>query len=389
MPHLTVSTFDELQELIKRLSDAPVIAYDTEFISEEHYQPELCLVQIAAGGLLALVDPLTMKNLDPLWELFCDGKREIVVHACRSEMEFCHRAIGKMPSRLFDIQLAAGFVCNEYPSGYASLLDRFLHVKLHKAESRTIWNKRPLTALQVEYALGDVLHLESAAQALQKYLADRNRLDWYRSEIEMVKRRLQNDFETPRWRSLPKTAGFNPNELAILREVWFWRDGLAKKRNMPAAKVLRNDLVVELARRRTADEKRISAIRGMQRSDAARIVPEIAAAVHRALKLPTEKLPQKADSMSYPQYTVMVQVLYAALNSICKQNHIASLLVGGPNDVRELVAAELGTLPANMKPRLLEGWRAELVGTLLHDLLNGQKTIRLDRNTPDEPMVVQ
>ncbi len=165
MPHLTVTNTEELQSLIDRLHDAPVIAFDTEFISENNYRPKLCLVQIAAGNTHALVDPLSSGDLAPLWELFCDGRREIVVHACRSEMEFCFRAIGKMPARLFDVQLAAGFLGCDYPGGYGSLLEYFLKVKLPKAESRTVWDKRPLTALQIDYALGDVQYLQRLAES--------------------------------------------------------------------------------------------------------------------------------------------------------------------------------------------------------------------------------
>ena len=387
MPHFTITNTVELQDLLDRLQEAPVIAYDTEFISENRYFPQLCLVQIAAGNLLALVDPLSVGNLDPLWELFCDGRREIVVHACRSEMEFCHRAIGRMPSRLFDVQLAAGFLGCDYPTGYGTLLDRFLKVELPKAESRTVWSKRPLTSQQVEYALGDVRYLERLAQTQKKLLTEQGRLDWCNEENDRVKRNLQNDFEQPRWRNLPKTTGLKPRELAILRELWLWREHLARKRNSPASRVLRDDLVVELARRGTSDAKRISAVRGLQRSDLSRILPELSAAVERGLSLSKEELPTVSERLSYPQYSVMAQFLYAALCSKCKQERIAAQLVGGPGDVRELVAAEIGTLPEGIKPKLLGDWRTQLIGSFLSDLLNGRKSIRLDRSKPEDPLV--
>ncbi|MDR2704547.1 MAG: HRDC domain-containing protein [Planctomycetaceae bacterium] len=387
MSHHYISTATELHNLLCQLQDSPVIAYDTEFISENRYYPQLCLVQIAAGDIQALIDPFSVGNLDAFWELLCDERHEIVVHACRSEMEFCFRAINRLPTKLFDVQVAAGFLGNDYPAGYGTLLERFLKISLSKAESRTVWNKRPLTTLQIEYALGDVHYLEQLAKTLQTHLVAQKRIDWYTAEMERIKRGLQYSFETPRWRSLPKISALKPRELAIARELWFWRENIARKRNLPASRVLRDDLVVEIARRGTSDEKRIAAVRGMQRSDAPKILPEIAAAVDRALAIPQEEYPLHSDRFSFPQYSVMAQFLFAALCSICQQHRISPQLVGGPGDVRELIAAELGTLPPEVNPRLLDGWRAELVGSLLDDLINGRTSIQIKRNTPENPLV--
>jgi ribonuclease D len=389
MPHFTVSTPAELHELCSRLRTAETIAYDTEFISEGRYEPELCLVQIAADGILALVDPFSIPDLTPLWKLFCDGKREMIVHACRSEMEFCHRSIGKLPPKLFDVQVAAGFVGNDYPLGFASLLHKFLHVTLRKTESRTAWNQRPLTPLQIEYALDDVRYLDALRRGILTQLTEQRRCGWYDEEIEHVKKQLQNHFETPHWRSLPKISGLKPRELAILRELWFWRETMARQRNIPSSRMFRDDLLVELSRRRTNDAKRIAALRGMQRQDLARILPDIVLAISKGLDLPEHELPVPLLRTSYPQYTVLSQILYAVLGSICKQNKIAPLLVGSPNDTREWIAAELGTLPEDAVPRLSRGWRAELIGKLLADLLHGRKTLQLNHTSADEPLIVR
>ena len=389
MAHLTVSTKKELLHLCSQLRTAETIAYDTEFISEGKYQPELCLVQIASEGLLALVDPLSVPDLSPLWQLFCDGKREIIVHACRSEMEFCHRSIGRMPPKLFDVQVAAGFVGNDYPMGFSSILRHFLRVSLRKTETRTTWNQRPLTPLQTEYALDDVRYLEALHRVIKTHLTEQERLDWYYEEIEHVKFNLTTFFETPQWRSLPKISNLPPRELAILRELWLWRDHFARQRNIPSSRAFRDDLLVELSRRRTSDEKRISALRGMQRQDLDRILPDIVLAVSRGLELPEQELPVPTIRTSYPQYSVLTQILYAVLGSICRRNKIAPLLVGNPNDIRELIAAELGTLPESVTPRLAAGWRTQLIGTLLFDLLHGRKTLQINHNSADEPLVVR
>ena len=388
MAHLMIDNTKALGEFLRRVDEAPTLAYDTEFISEGRYRPQLCLVQLATTEILALVDPISVGSLEPLWEMLCDGRREIVVHACRSELEFCFRGIGRMPPKLLDVQLAAGFLGFDYPAGFRALLEKVLKLELPKAETRTEWNKRPLTPRQIDYALGDVLHLESLSKKLKQRLEADGRLDWYEEEINDFKARLRNDFETPRWRNLPKSSNLKPRELAILRELWFWRDQFACKLNQPASRFFRDDLLVELARRGTADPHRIASVRGLQRSDLPRIMPEIVAAVNKALNLSVDELPKPSIRFSYPQYTVMSQFLYAVLSSICKRKCIALQLVGGPSDVREFIAAKLGTLPEGIKPRLLHGWRAEFVGNLLDDLLNGRTAIRLDRENPDKPLLM-
>lgn len=387
MSHQLISKPSELQKLLRLIDDAPIIGFDTEFISEGKYLPQLCLIQIAAGGQLILIDPLALDDLGPFWELLCDDRREIVVHACRSEMEFCFRAIGKMPTKLFDIQLAAGFIGIDYPIGFRTLTDKLLKINLPKAESRTVWNKRPLSERQIEYALGDVRYLERMSIELKKRLRSQDRLAWYEQEIADHLKRLEIDFTTSRWRNMPKTSALDSRELAILREVWFWRDRLAQKWNIPAGRVLRDDLLVELARRGSSDPKRISAVRGFQRNDISKILPEICAAVQQALDLPTEELPAISDQISYPQYHVMTQFLYAALGAICKRKNVSQHLVGRPSDIRELIAQELRTLPTEATSKLQTGWRKELIGLQLQDILQGRITMKLDSTSPDNPLV--
>ena len=125
----------------------------------------------------------------------------------------------------------------------------------------------------------------------------------------------------------------------------------------------------------------------MQRSDLPRFLPELVAAIERGLALPSAELPEVMDCSSYPHYTVMAQFLYAALCSKCSQERIAPQLVGGPGDVRELIAAECGTLPDEIRPKLLEGWRAELLGSFLSDFLHGRKSVRLNCLTSENPLV--
>ncbi|HBT76740.1 MAG TPA: hypothetical protein DEB39_07395 [Planctomycetaceae bacterium] len=382
--YLTIIQPGDLDRLLVEMRRSPWVALDTEFISEGRYEPELCLIQVAMEDRLALIDPLSVGALEPFWETLCDDVGEVIVHACRSEMEFCFRSLGRIPGEFFDVQLAAGFVGIDFPSGFRTLLDRLLRLDLAKAEARTDWRKRPLSRLQIEYALGDVRHLRTMTNKLRRRLKELRRLDWYYEENALIADRLERDFRTPRWRNTPKSANLKPRELAVVRELWMLRDRIAKRNNQVPNRILRDDLIVELARKGSADPKRIASIRGLP--GGTRLFDEIVEAVSRAFELAPTEWPRPSERHSYPQYAVTVQFLFAALGLLCKQEGIALGLVGGPSDVRELVASSFGTLPKGITPRLTRGWRAELVGDLLDDLLHGKTAMRLLREDIEKPL---
>lgn len=371
----SIATQSELVKYLEVLRRSPWVAIDTEFISEGRYEPELCLIQVAAENGIALIDPLAVDALTPFWEILCEETDELLVHACRSEMEFCFRATGRLPGTFFDVQLAAGFVGLDYPAGFRTLLDRVMHLDLPKAEARTDWLKRPLTPRQIEYAIGDVLHLRGMSNRLLRRLKELRRLDWFGEESAILAERLKHDFQTPRWRNMPKSGHLKPRELAVVRAVWLLRDRTARRTNQVSARVLRDDLIVELARKGSADPKRLASIRGLPSHT--RFFEEMVGEIRKALELPEHELPAPTPKYAYPQYAIMTQFLYAALGLLCRQYRISLHLVGGPNDVRELIAHTLGTLPEGMTPRLASGWRARLLGDRLQDLLDGKTAIRL------------
>jgi len=374
--------------LIRHLGDSPWIALDTEFIAERKYQPQLCLVQIAAEGILALIDPQTVDNLKPFWEFLCEGEREVIVHACRSEMEFCLRATGKLPPKVFDVQLAAGFVSEEYPSSFAGLVERYLQIQLPKAETRTDWAKRPLTERQIDYALNDVRYLNPLKKRLKKKLKFLRRAKWYQSEIEEYLARVVHYYQTPRWRTLSGVNNLSRREAAIVRELWCWRDGAAKNYNIAPGMLLRDDLILELARRKTYEPNRVSAIRGMQRRDLMRHMKEISDAIRNGLDCPDEELPEPLVRPKSKSYTQMVQLLYSGLAMLCHQNGIAVNVVGSQSDVHEMIADRFGTLKKSPDHtlKLANGWRATIVGNFLDDLLDGNIAICIDKNNPAEPL---
>ncbi len=386
MSHFYVSTSDQLDQLLENMRPGGWVGFDTEFISEGRYQSQLCLVQVAYDRGLAIIDPTTVRDLKPFWNLICDGRREVIVHAGRSELEFCYRAVQKLPEWLFDVQVAAGFVGAEYPLGFKALTDKYLGIDVSKGETRTDWLKRPLSPRQLEYALNDVRYLGDLAKILRRKLKAMDRFAWFQRESMQTTHRLQREMEIPKWRGVAKCSSLPPREQAIVRELWFWRDRVAKKTNMISTRVLRDDLIVEIAKLQSSEITRIESIRGLNRPDLARQYGDLKKAIDRALALDRSELPEPAEKQSYPQYAVMVQFLYSAFNMICKKHRLSTQLVGTQLDVRELVAHLYKTLPDGIVPRLTRGWRAQLVGNLLDDLLCGKLCMRLNREHPEEPI---
>jgi ribonuclease D len=389
--HQHITTASELQRFCRELADAPSIAFDTEFVSEHSFRPELCLIQVAAADRLAVVDPQAVGDVRPFWELVAAPGHQTIVHAGREELLFCLAAVGRPPEQLFDVQIAAGLVGYEYPAGYGSLLSKLIGKRLHKGETRTDWRRRPLSEAQIEYALDDVRYLGQMADKLGARLVELGRSEWMASEMSTWQTDVEATRSGDRWWKVSGAAGLSRRGLAIVRELWKWREAEAERRNCPARRVLRDDLIVELAKRRSTDPAHIRTLRGMERGDLQRCLPQLAAAVKRALALPDDQCPQPPPREAPSNLTVLGQFLTSALASICRSAELAPSMVGTAGDVRELVAYRLG-LQANGQtepPLLGRGWRAEVVGRLIDDLLAGKLAVRIADPRSDDPLTFE
>jgi ribonuclease D len=386
-----VTTESQLGALVDRLAAHSHVAFDTEFVSEHTYRSQLCLIQVAAPDTLAVIDTLKVRELDPFWRLLTEPGRTTVVHAGREEMGFILQAIKARPSSLFDVQVAAGLVDHDYPAGYASIVRRFLNLPTNTGETRTDWRQRPLTPAQLEYALDDVRHLEKLWRKLEDKLTSSGRSDWMQDEMQSWQAEVEESFIRKRWRRVSGLSGLSRRELAIARELWHWRDSVAESRDMPPKRVLRDDLLVELCKRKSADERQISAIRGMQRSDLRHILRGLSEAIQRGLDLPDEECPGgEKHRAPPPQLAVLGQFLATAVAGVCRQMHLAPALVGTSSDMRDLLAYKLGYWDADDErvPLLASGWRADVVGSLVDDLLSGKASLRIGDVRSHDPLVI-
>ena len=394
MDYESIATDSQLSEFCRQLAGCPWIALDTEFVSENTYRPELCLIQVSTPQHLAMIDAMVVHDVGPFWQAIVDGDHETIVHAARGEMEFCLLAVERLPKKLFDVQLAAGLAGIEYPAGYGTLVSKLLGESSEKHETRTDWRKRPLSKRQIDYAVQDVYYLGLIRDRVHARLEELGRLTWMEEETAAWCEELLRATSSERWRRVSGNSGLDQRSLAIVFELWKWREGEAKRRDQPARRVLRDDLIIELAKRQTADVKRIRAVRGMERGDLLRKINDLAACIQRALSLPAAECPPRTPRDVTPQLSVLGQFLFAALGSVCRQAHMAPNLVGGPNDIRDWIAWRLaepaGGYPESARrPKLASGWRAEFVGRLFDDLLCGKTAVRIGNPASEWPLSLE
>jgi len=393
---LTITDPDSLDALCGRLRSAEHIGIDTEFVSEDTFFPELCLIQVSTTDELATIDTRAIEDVNPFWRVLTEGEHVTILHAGREELNFMLRAIDAIPKQLFDVQIAAGFCSNEYPSAYGSVVSRFLGHKPDKGEQRTDWRKRPLTKAQIHYALEDVRYLIPLYRRFVDILTERERMEWLEEEMQSWQEEVAGALNRKDWRRVSGIGKLGPTSLAIVRELWHWRYEEAQKRNRPQRRVLRDDLIVELAKRKVDSPDKIMAIRGMERTAVKKNANELADCVRRGLASPVER--EKGGRRRQPpsQLNLLGQFLAPALGTICRRAEIAASLAGTASSVRDLVAYRMGFSPDGVSrngkmqlPILARGWRAELVGNVIDDLLDGKKSIRISNAKDTDPLVFE
>jgi len=387
VPSPTIIKQRDLDELSERLEAAPIIGFDTEFVSEDTFHPELCLIQVVTPDEMAVIDPQEV-DVAPFWQAVAAREKTTVFHAGREELSFMLRAVGAIPQRSFDVQYAAGFCSNEFPASYGSVVGKFLGKQPMKGEQRTDWRRRPLTDAQINYALEDVRYLLPLFDRLTEILNKRGRLMWLKDELAQWQQSIVNSQDRKDWRRVSGIGTLNARNLAVVRELWIWRQDEARRLNQPPKRLLRDDLLVEIAKRKTDQPDQILAIRGLQRSDLRRKAEELAACVRRGMEAPLERGERLTHREPPPQLNLLGQFLTPALTSICRQAEVAASMVGTATDVRELIAYRygFGGINPNETPTLLQGWRADLVGNLLDDLLGGKKSIRIADPKHEDPL---
>jgi ribonuclease D len=375
-------------ELARRALEAGRLGIDTEFMGEGRYRPELCLVQVSLSGEdpklgdVTLLDPLEEDPFDPapLAEVLADPGVEVILHAGRQDVGLLRRLWGCQIRNVFDTQVAAGFAGMRAQLSYEGLLREVLDVRLRKTASFTRWDRRPLSPEQLEYAREDVLHLLALAEALQERLASIGRLEWAREECAYLEEISdERDLDTV-FARLPRVNSLDPAQRAVARELLEWREELAERGNRPVSSVLQDATLIEVAKRRPQTSERLSQIRGLHESTLRRRGREILEAVARGRE--REGIPVEGDRPTQPDAAdaPLIALAEALVRARAAKAGFAYELLATRADLQRIVTAVRtadGDGAGDADVRTLQGWRREVVGSELLDLLAGRRSLRV------------
>ncbi len=371
-------------ELARRARQAGRMGIDTEFMGEGRYRPELCLVQIALPGEdsghgdVTLLDPLADRPFDPapLAAVLADPDVEIVLHAGRQDVALLRRLWRCEMRNIFDTQVAAGFAGMRAQLSYEGLLREIVGVRLGKTASFTRWDRRPLSPEQREYAREDVLHLLVLAAALQQRLLGLGRLDWAREECAYLEQISDERNPDTIFARLPRINSLDPGQRAVARELVEWREQLAARGDRPVSSVLQDAALVEVAKRRPQTAERLSHIRGLHESTLRRRGTELLAAVARGRE--REPIPVEGERPSQPDAAdaPLIALAEALVRARASEAEVAYELLAARADLQRIVTAARGG-EDGADVRTLRGWRHEVVGRELLELLAGRRSLRV------------
>jgi ribonuclease D len=359
----------------EHLAQVSVMGLDTEFVGEGRHRPELCLVQIATPDTLYVIDPHATGRLEGLWELLQDPRRVVVVHAGKEDIRICQHQAHRPPARIFDIQLAAGLLGLDYPLGYGKLVEELFGTAMNKDLTLSNWRQRPLTQSQLRYAFDDVRYLLPAYVLLQERLQQRQRESWAEEEFAaLVQRALAEDQGPENWRRVKGIGRLDRQGLAIVKELYQWREEWSQRWNRPARQVLSDHLLVRIARLKPHCRKELASLRGVPQN----AVAEILEVIQQALALPAAACPAPTPRIHETTEVVAVsQLLQIVLHEWCARHQVASTLAATAADLKAFAYYQLTRRPAPELP-LFRGWRAQVLLPELQAVLEGRRWVAVN-----------
>jgi ribonuclease D len=372
---LTISDTRSLEDFCTRLSKAPYITIDTEFMRETTYWPNLCLVQIASDDEAGAIDACAKDiDLSSLFDLLSDKSILKVFHAARQDMEIFHHLSGKLPQPIFDTQVAA-MVCGFGDQvGYAALISKLVGEHIDKSSRFTDWSLRPLSDKQLAYAMGDVTHLRTAYKQLRETLSENERESWLEEEMAILTRTETYEANPREAYKKIKSRSSDRRFLAILRELAAWRDEEAQARNIPRNRILRDESLIEIAHHKPKTASDLARTRGLGHKMAeGERGKKILAAIKKGSNTPSKDCPEPNVKPTLPRNIGPTSdLLKVLLKNQCEQSGVAQKLIASSEDLN-LIAA----FGAKADVRALHGWRYEVFGQEALSLREGKTALTL------------
>jgi len=368
--HPLITTSTALADLCARLANAEFVCVDTEFMRENTFWPELCLVQIADAHEAAAIDPLAQGiDLAPLLDLLVENETVLkVFHAAGQDVEIIYNMTGKTPQPIFDTQIAMMAISQNEQIGYSNLVESWLGITIDKGARFTDWARRPLSERQIDYAIGDVTHLAKIFPKLLRRLIDTGRGAWLNIEMERLSDpanyRVDPDAA---WRRI-KASGRNPAMLGRLRALARWRELEAQDKNLPRGRIARDETLADLAGHPPKRQEDLARVRGLSAAwRENEIGRRMMAALEGSIPLTEAELPPRAPRGAPlgKDGTLVADLLKLLLKIRSREIDVAARLLARGDEL-ELLATGIRDLP------MLKGWRFEVFGRDALELVEGK-----------------
>jgi len=362
-----INTPEKLAVLCQDLVDAPWLALDTEFLREKTYYSKFCLLQIATPSLVACVDPLALEDIDSLLDIIYDTTVVKVFDSARQDLEIFYHLRGSLPTPVFDTQVAAPLLGFQDNPGYAMLVSSWLNVNLTKEHTRTDWSCRPLSEGQVAYAADDVIYLAEIYQRMLKKLTDLGRLSWLKDDFDHLSdvTVYQANPELA-WLKIRGLKKLTKKQLSVAQSLAQWRERIAQQENRPRNWLLRDDLIIDLARLQPNNVGELIKVRNLHERTVKRHGKALCALIEQAANqepVPRDEEAPRADKQH--QHDAIVDILTAVVRIRAKENSISASVLASRKQLDEL-------LQNASESCLLQGWRASMVGNELVAIISGE-----------------
>ncbi len=372
-----VSSQAELEQLAADLEGSRILAIDTEFLREKTYYAKLCLLQLNNGDIQALVDPFSVDDLSVLAPILVDKNCTKIFHAGTQDIDILYRETGVVPAPVFDTQVAAALLGQPLQVGYGPLVRSVCDVKLAKADSYTDWSRRPLTSDQLKYALDDVVYLPQIYDIFVHDLEKKGRLSWLDGDFSALSDPKSYECDPKEmWHKVKRVSSLSRPQLAVAREIAAWREREAMRRNIPRKRVLADEAVLEVSRKAPKTRERLLEVRGLEGRLSNYDINQILEAVRRGRDLPESQWP-KLPRRPHGDHEVdgAVNLMSALVEVRAKQNDVAAPVLASHSELTKLARGHRDEVD------VLKGWRYEMVGKELIDLLEGRLVLYLEKGT--------
>lgn len=367
---------EQLDDLCKRIENAPWIAVDTEFLREKTYYPKFCLLQLATPEWVACVDPIALPDLKKLFDAIYNPTVTKVFHSCRQDLEIFYQLTGKLPEPIFDTQIAAPLLGFNESTGYAMLVSSFLNINLNKAHTRADWSSRPLSDDEIQYAADDVIYLCEIYQKMVTQLTNLGRLDWLKEDFAALGNTAQYETHPENaWLRVKGKSKLTGKQLSIIQAISKWRETVAQKENRPKNWLLRDEQLFDFAKLQPETLDALLKIRGLNERTVNYYGKELCALIKAAKNLPPISLPEYTKSISgkNQQQEAIVDILFALVRIRAEENQLNPTSLATRNDLEVLLSGE--------DCLLLHGWRFSMVGNELQQLLRGHAQLRIENDS--------